>query len=1044
MNLSIFSANSTNIFPIVNSTSGGQLLTEWNLRSRESVATSSNIQYWVGPSYTHSPSDLCVTYQNDSTGTRIGDTGVTIQPGRALVNGHYVESLVPITIDLVVLNQQLQSEGNAQLTGELSIGLVAMYSTSATMAGSLKAENDDAFYEGIQLVILPSSEFVTPIDSPTDETQINAHLKLANFRFTNGRVSDLKLNDDRYKVLSADKISDVEKLVDSEYISKKDLNPDKLYTFAGYGSESGRDTWCDSVDSLMIWDKNPELVPGAVDGASTAGFHYYDGVTYLLIPHKQPDNMTTSSGGPKHYVDKLLPIPAASFESINSGGVLTPEYNKAIHDLKNQVDDFYSLTSGKLRACIDLLESRNPKDTEVDARNRLPEISYLTWEIGDYVLVIQDDTIEVEDAETRGPSTMYVVLPGYVQSLDYETQSPYMLTREELDELGLSTMLDYIDNHEEGRPVDFDYTDYINVSDYRGVAGKDFFVFSFASNMQLLATQPSDWAQNYASYYQYSDITQEYTSVVGEDYTTPVQITEEPSDWSTNWNTYYRKTPTGTTYTQNTQPNWSLATFGHNIYRIDSTVEAPYFYNFNLLPSRTPKPADWDTTYMNYYVINQQGRFVHNAQQDWSTALHDGLYTATPKTCYYKKLSDDAEVVYLYYKVSNSTKLTYSEPVWLTGEIHLATEEVVGGFLNVPETQVGGGYIYRDTTGHLRLLDYAYLASGVLAYQLGQDYATSTGLALTETQAELTEYVNNRVAFANENHSKTTNPDVITVTINITPSDGDAGATLNIMNIDSRFNTSVCVTLLGECNNYTLNFINCEKLRIVNQLTGTYTLNVHRCNLYYDPEILNGLSSISEMSLWYERYSNSDMDIYVKDMTVETNAPISLTADKYWTGESPNDNHYMYALKSITFADNGTITGCKLLVGDNITGNNELGKFASVFPFSLPQTDGLQYPENRLPIGQPLKVTGEFISCYKNNVAESNYTFINTQFTAVSQYSYRVFNPSDNSETIEEHPGQIAFISDIYQLAEIDGFTGMSVDAWLPGKLNQFSGGTCE
>ena len=121
-----------------------------------------------------------------------------------------------------------------------------------------------------------------------------------------------------------------------------------------------------------------------------------------------------------------------------------------------------------------------------------------------------------------------------------------------------------------------------------------------------------------------------------------------------------------------------------------------------------------------------------------------------------------------------------------------------------------------------------------------------------------------------------------------------------------------------------------------------------------------------------------------------------------------------------------------------------MGKFASIFPFTLPQTDGLQYPENCMPIGQPLKVTGEFVSCYKNNVSDSNYTFSSTQFTAVSQYPYIVYNPSDNTETEEIHAGQIAFVTDIYELETIEGFTGYSIDAWLPGKLHQFSGGVCE
>ena len=58
----------------------------------------------------------------------------------------------------------------------------------------------------------------------------------------------------------------------------------------------------------------------------------------------------------------------------------------------------------------------------------------------------------------------------------------------------------------------------------------------------------------------------------------------------------------------------------------------------------------------------------------------------------------------------------YSSAVYLTGEIPLAQELVIGGFLNVPNDALGEGYVIRDESGHLRLLDYPLLRSGTLAY----------------------------------------------------------------------------------------------------------------------------------------------------------------------------------------------------------------------------------------------------------------------------------------------------------------------------------------
>ena len=45
MNFITFPVAATNIFPAANSTSGSQLLSEWNLRSRETVATDSDVTY---------------------------------------------------------------------------------------------------------------------------------------------------------------------------------------------------------------------------------------------------------------------------------------------------------------------------------------------------------------------------------------------------------------------------------------------------------------------------------------------------------------------------------------------------------------------------------------------------------------------------------------------------------------------------------------------------------------------------------------------------------------------------------------------------------------------------------------------------------------------------------------------------------------------------------------------------------------------------------------------------------------------------------------
>ena len=1072
MNFSRFSVDSTNIFPIVNSVSGGQYATEWNLRSRESVATDSSIQYWVGPSYTHSAQDFEVTYDIDSVGNRVGDTAIIVQPGRAVINGHFVESLAPVRIDLFEENQKLAANHQATLSGNLSIGLVAMYSTEATMAGSLltyKAQEDDEevqYYEGIQIVILPTEQFKAPIDTPTDEMQITAHLRLADFTYRNGHVEQLTPNANMYKVLSSDKIMSVSTPEDSKYVSKEGLDPNKIYTFAGYGVEDGHDTWCDSIDSLIIWDSTPNLVQGTNLGATTAKFHYLNGVTYLLLPHKQPDNFKDANGTLKYYEDKVLPLPAANFNSSLSGGVVTPEYTQAIHDIKDQVDRFYSFGNGSLRGFVDVLDSRNPDDSEVDAQNRLPEIS-TSWVIGDYICVAQDNTVEVSEDETRGPSTVYLVIPGYVQSLTEVTKSPTPLDAETLKGLGLTgTLLDYIDKSDEALPTPFDYSEYVEVGNYRGQSSIDYFMFSFASDMELLTEQPSDWSTNYRDYYVYSPQAGEYLPVP-HDYSdltyTPV-TQQNPTAYDIGRSGYDSNTWNQYAYTTSAQgePEFLLhyvdpSELVHRyqiymLYHAHRNTQAPDFYAYTKVAANAPEPENWATTYNTNYWTQSGSTYNQNAQSDWELAKAQtgGLYTRKANE-YYQQVSGTSATTYLYYKVSTTTKYQYSDPMWMTGQMPLATETIVGGFYNVPEDTTGAGYVYRDTDGRLRLLDYSYLASGVLAYQLGQDFATTTSANLATIQAELNEYVNSRVVFANESqlNDTTKDSDIINVTINLSASDTDYQGSITIMNLDSRFDACLKVTLTGECNDYTINFVNCQKLRINNQLSGVagtnYHINVINCNLYYDPDVLNILKTVEGLNLWYKHYNDTDMYLSVHDMTVETLYPDFENADTYWNTESPNDNHYTYGLKSITFTQSGMISGCTLLVGDNITGNNELGRFASVFEFSLPQTDALRYPENCLPIGQPLRVSGEFVSCYKNNTADAKYVFKETKFNAISQYSRVDWNPAEETETVVNYPGQIAFVTELYELDRINGLpSNQNADAWTTGKLYQFHGGMCE
>lgn len=407
-----FPVASTNIYPLSNSKAGGQLTTEFNLRSMDSVGTPSSIEYHIGPSYAHSMQDYEVSVMKDNVGSIVSSSTLQISPGRAIINGHYVESFAPMIIDLLEENNRLSKKKGAKpLKGKLAIGIKAIYSTEATMAGAMKVENENNMYEGLQVVILPEEEFLLPIDVPEKErqSQIKAHLKLATFTFYDGHIQNVNNNPDKCRYIDAERINNMTAMLDGTYVSKAMLNPRKLYTFAGKGTDpsTGADTWCDSLDSLMVWDKKPGQATTVRPLYDQATFDVQSGKTVLVVPHKQVEGMVDASGQPEYYPPRVLDIPVADYGT-NTPGTVDSKYTQNIKNIAKRLSEFHQLVKGKQ---VLYIESKT-SDT------KLPPINP-SWSVGDYILVGQDYTADLQSDSVRPPSTVYAVLPGIVTEIEY-------------------------------------------------------------------------------------------------------------------------------------------------------------------------------------------------------------------------------------------------------------------------------------------------------------------------------------------------------------------------------------------------------------------------------------------------------------------------------------------------------------------------------------------------------------------------------------------------------------------------------------------------
>lgn len=473
MNFITFGVGTTNIFPQANSKVGGQLMTEYNLRSRESINSPEVVKYMIGPSYVHSSTDFEVRIQTDGAGTQISTSTIEIMPGRGIVDGFFIESLVSVTVDLLEANAKAKSEGDKPLKGELSIGLRVMYSTEETMAGSLRVENQFDMNEGIQVVVLPKEEFILPVDSPDDLSKVTAHLKLADFVFVNGAITTLINNyPDKCKNVSADRIANVDRLLSDVYVRKTGLNPRKLYSFSGKGTDpsTGLDTWCDTTGSLMIWDHNPQSNYNKPSVLEAQFGINSNGKTQLVVPHRQVDGMSDKSGKAEYYQPRVLDLPLADFTA-NTPGTVDSRYTNNIKRIQETINNVYRLPGGKQRGYKDILQKREDLPTFNPA-----------WSIGDYILVGTDNTLDSSSLTTdvKSPSTMYVVVPGvvtktkFLQSIEEDSKIPASLTGMEIhrDEIKAGSVA----NKPNTSDPDIYNTELgISTSNYRGQPKVDYF-----------------------------------------------------------------------------------------------------------------------------------------------------------------------------------------------------------------------------------------------------------------------------------------------------------------------------------------------------------------------------------------------------------------------------------------------------------------------------------------------------------------------------------------------------------------------------------------
>lgn len=1083
MNFVTFPVETTNIFPLANSHAGGQLLSEWNLRSRESVETDPNVEYFIGPSFTHSLADFEIHSQQDTYGTTISNSAIAISPGRALVNGHYIESLTQVVVDLNDANLIAAKENVSPLKGELAIGLKVAYSNYQTLAGSALIENDEDYYEGIQVVIVPTSSLRLPQDVPEENSwnKYNMDLLLGTFKYRNGAITAVKQNEHKIESIDAVRISDIESILGNIYVKRNRLDPNKLYVMSGKGSET-KDTWCDSTDSLVVWDNTPTIGKNLPSNQSRFEYNSATETTSLVLAHKQVDGMTNTAGDSVYYQDKVYNLPEASFDA-ETGGVITPKYTKKIKEIKDKVDLFYRLPNGRMRQYIDVLSDRNDLPTIPVSEDVRWPYSRNERDLSVSNLRSSLDSLRVEVNNLKNS------LEDKIKASVLDNASTYFNENIDSKLTAINSSIDTLNTNIENLDTRVTKLE-------EGSSGSETDIKALKARVDALERSVNSINQSIAGLT--STITAEITaakksleSSINDKYSESLsQLLDEfaklQADFTTQFNQSRQELErmieslVRTTLDETqifTKWTWSPGDYvlvGQDL-TVNATVEGRAPSSMYIVGPGTVSSIEYvDTLVEN---ISTAASSSTNYKRNYETMLRKvptslaggvelgaaeitsldqagdtdpGLwvlsaYKGKPFTDYFvarmKTINNETNTetwTCVYYTPNVvDTRYSYLDPVWVTGGVPLATETTVGGFVNVPETAIGGGYVYRDDNGYLKLLDYDLLLTGVLAYQLGEDRSEGSGLSLVEIQAILEDEVNDRVVFPNETQKARCeesgeDPNIIHLYLDLSE---DAG-TLVIHDIASRYGSSLYVHISGTATDETtILFKNIDKLRIDGNIGGAPNIILQNVSLYYDPNVLEASSLITGLSLWYEQYESTDSNIQVDGMTVTLLGRIesSETFDP-WDETYNNDNHYAYALRSLTYGDDGSIINVGMLVSDSTTANIDDGMSAFVSTFTLPQGVGLGYPASRMT--HRIKITGSFVSHYP--LDDGTWMMKQTEFSAITQKYSPLLRKN-------EVAGTISFLTNSFVLDEIHGVTpDTTVDGWDLNTPHYFTGGVVE
>lgn len=369
----LFTPQNSNIFPMANSTQGGQLVTEYNLKSRESVTSDLSIPY--------SGHSFCKTI-NDFELSGSGSV-LTIGVGSAVIDGHYVELLSATNIDVSDLELP---------DGTIYIGLRINYinednfDITNVRTGAIQPEltqDDQLVYPGVSVVF---SDSLFDISTVSTRSAVVYDLYLGSAQVVSGSFVGTNTNtsDSKIQCLDASRISGL-----SSTATQSDDTAgasEKLYYV--YNGKTG---WCDASTNLINWGpvrdvnenivsyiRHPQIATGdsPYDTANAGtGFVNIDDEISLRVSHKTIDSPDEST---PVWKDNYFKLPTADYFN-DTAGVVNSEYTSIIKSINRRLSDLQLFGTGH---CLGIIDSIS----DVSELPGPPEDS----SAGDYIVVLRD------------------------------------------------------------------------------------------------------------------------------------------------------------------------------------------------------------------------------------------------------------------------------------------------------------------------------------------------------------------------------------------------------------------------------------------------------------------------------------------------------------------------------------------------------------------------------------------------------------------------------------------------------------------------------